>query len=67
MSEIKHVKDLIKYLADFNPNAEIVDNIDIGWSCGPAEDCCECGRDIELEKLNATEIILCGDSEHGDS
>lgn len=64
MTEIRYVKDLIKYLADFNPNAEIIDNIDIGWSCGQGEDCCECERDIELEKLNATKIILCGDSEN---
>lgn len=64
MTEIRYVKDLIKYLADFNPNAEIVDNIDIGWSCGPEEgDCEESERDIEREKLNAVEIILCGNSE----
>jgi hypothetical protein len=60
MTEIRYVKDLIKYLADFNPNAEIIDNIDIGWA---APDC-EGERDIESEKLNTSSIQLCGDSEN---
>ena len=57
MTTIKHVKDLIKYLADFNPNAIIRENIDIAWvSYGGADS--EGERDIEQEKLDAEEITL---------
>lgn len=56
------VKELIKILADFNPNCEITDNIDIGWSNGEGEGCSESERDIEQEKLNATELTLVFDS-----
>lgn len=51
------VKELIKLLADFNPNCEIDHVINPGWYCydgaepnGP--------RDIEQEKLNATHLTL---------
>ena len=51
------VKDLIKELADFNPNAEIINDIDIGWRCyDGAEPNGE--RDIEQEKLDADMVML---------
>jgi len=55
------VKDLIKELSDFNPNAEIRENIDICWT----GDDCAGERDIEQEKLDTELISLCcsGDSD----
>ena len=51
------VKDLIKYLADFNPNAIIEEKLNIGWICyGGAEIPGE--RNIEKEKLDADYITL---------
>lgn len=52
------VKDLIKYLADFNPNAIIGHDIDPAWSCyGGAEIIGE--RDIEKEMADADYVFLC--------
>jgi hypothetical protein len=56
MDEIVYVKDLIKYLADFNPNAKIKDTLNIGWSSNDGEESIE---SMEISKLNATEIELC--------
>ena len=42
------VKQLIKYLADFNPNAEIMNNINPSWFTGMGE---EQIRNTENEKL----------------
>ena len=53
------VKELIKVLADFNPECEITNTIDIGWSTGDFEPSCSNGnRDIEKEKLEATHLTL---------
>ena len=49
------VKDLIKYLADFNPNAIITDKIDIAWAASD----CNGVRDIEEEKANTERVTLC--------
>lgn len=49
------IKDLIKYLADFNPNAIITDKIDICWTASD----CNGVRDIEKEKANTECVTLC--------
>lgn len=49
------VKDLIKYLADFNPNAIITDKIDIAWAASDYNGV----RDIEKEKANTERVTLC--------
>ena len=52
------VKQLIKYLADFNPNAVIMNNINPSWFTGMGE---EEIRDIDNEKLNALKLWLFDD------
>lgn len=52
------VKELIKYLADFNPNAEIMNEIDPSWYTGQGE---SIERDIEQEKLDALKVWLFDD------
>ena len=54
------VKQLIKYLADFNPNAVIMNNINPSWVTGMGE---EEIRDIDNEKLNALNVWLFDDDE----
>ena len=54
------VKQLIKYLADFNPNAVIMNNINPSWVTGMGE---EEIRDIDNEKLNALDVWLFDDDE----
>ena len=54
------VKQLIKYLADFNPNAVIMNNINPSWVTGMGE---EEIRDIDNEKLNALHVWLFDDDE----
>ena len=54
------VKQLIKYLADFNPNAVIMNNINPSWVTGMEE---EEIRDIDNEKLNALNVWLFDDDE----
>ena len=51
------VKDLIKYLADFNPNAIIDDDLDIAWSCYDGAEIIG-KRDIEQEKADADFVVL---------
>ena len=54
------VKQLIKYLADFNPNAVIMNNINPSWVTGMEG---EEIRDIDNEKLNALNVWLFDDDE----
>lgn len=54
------VKQLIKYLADFNPNAVIMNDINPSWFTGRGE---EEIRDIDNEKLNALKLWLFDDDE----
>lgn len=54
------VKQLIKYLVDFNPNAEIMNNINPSWFTGMGE---EEIRNIENEKLNASKVWLFDDDD----
>lgn len=65
------VKELIKYLSDFNPDAEVMNwykdghefpVIIYGWDSGG--DCSDCGeRNIEKEKLHAVSISLTSNRE----
>ena len=57
------VKQLIKYLADFNPNAVIMNNINPSWFTGMGE---EEIRNIENEKLNASKVWLFDDDEEAE-
>lgn len=51
------VKDLIKELSDFNPNAEL-NNICVCWA---GDDCAIDKRSIEQEKVNATKVVIFSD------